>query len=112
MAVSEILTSTIQGSRKRPAEVACAHPGAGLIGRCSTAIAPGGSGCGLADGGSDAVDAEANDTTTNDRLAMQKTKANAAQATLALDESGSNFSNCMASSSRLRADEWHGRMIR
>jgi hypothetical protein len=71
------------------------HPGAGLDGRCSTAIAPTGSGLGVAAGGSDAADAEANDTTTNDRLAMHDTKANAAHAAFALHESRSNFTDCM-----------------
>jgi hypothetical protein len=66
-----------------------------LAGRCSTAIAPAGSGSSLAAGRVDSADAAANDTTTNDRLAMHNTKANAAQAILALDDSGSNFTDCM-----------------
>jgi hypothetical protein len=69
-----------------------------LAGRSLAATALAGSAFGVADGGSDSPDAEANDTTTNDMLAKLNTKANAAQATLALDESGSNFTDCMTSS--------------
>jgi hypothetical protein len=72
-----------------------------LAGGCSTAIAPTASCFSVADGESDPADAEANDTTTNERLAMHDTKANAAHATLALHESRSNFADCMTSSFRL-----------
>jgi hypothetical protein len=51
-------------------------------------MAPAGSGLSLADGGSDSAAAEANDKTTNDRLAKQDTKANAAHASRARHESG------------------------
>lgn len=78
---------------RRSREVSCAHPGTGLPGRRPTAIAPDGSGFSPSDG--ESADAEANDTTTNDRLAMQDTKANAAHASLALQESGSNFTDRM-----------------
>jgi hypothetical protein len=61
------------------------------------ATAPAGYGFILAGGGFDSPDTEANDKTTNDTLAKQNTKAIAAQATLAPDESGSNFTDCMIS---------------
>lgn len=77
-----------------------AHPGLGLAGRCLAATAPTGSDFSVADGGSDSPEAEANKTTTNDTLAKLNTKAKAAQATLALDESGSSFMDCMTSSFR------------
>jgi len=78
-------------------EVKCAHPGTGLARGCLMATAPAGYGFILAGGGFDSPDTEANDRTTNDTLAKQNTKAIAAQATLAPDESGSNFTDCMTS---------------
>ena len=63
-----------------------AYPGAGLAGRCLAAtvwlLA---SEFSFATNGSNSPDAEANNTTTNDRLAKLRTKANTAPATFALD---------------------------
>jgi hypothetical protein len=94
-ACSDAALLTIKVAAPPDGEVKCAHPGAGLAGRCWAATAPAGSGFSFADGGSDPPDAEANNTTTNDTLAKLNTNANATQATLALDESGSNFTDCM-----------------
>ena len=61
-------------------------------------MAPAASGFGLADAASAPADADANERTTNDTLARHDTRANAAQATLACEESGSNFTHSMTAS--------------
>lgn len=61
-------------------------------------MAPAPFGFGLADVASAPADAEANDRITNDTLARHDTRANAAQATLACEESGSNFRHSMTAS--------------
>jgi hypothetical protein len=72
------------------------------------AIAAAGSDFGDADGGSDSPEAEANNTKTNDTLAKLHTKAKAAQATLALDEIGSSFTDCMTFSFRTHGSTMEG----
>jgi len=63
--------------------------------------------CALADAESEGADAAANDMTTNDSVATQSTRANAAQASRPLGESASNFVQGMA-----RSFKGHGRMKR